>query len=187
MKGLRVIGGKAKGRRLKMVPGEGTRPIGDRVKESLFNIVGPLVEGASVLDAFAGTGSVGIEALSRGAARAVFLDTSAQAVRTIRENLASLGFERGWDVLRVDAFRFLESRMAGPFDLIFIAPPQYQGLWKRTLEVLDHNPGWINSDGWVVVQIDPHEFEQIVLMHLVEFDRRRYGNTELIFYELPGE
>lgn len=187
MKGLRVIGGKAKGRRLKMVPGEGTRPIGDRVKESMFNILGPLVGGARVLDAFAGTGSVGIEALSRGAARAVFLDTSSQAVRTITENVASVGFEARSQIIRIDAFRFLEGKAAEAFDLIFVAPPQYHGLWKKTLEALDRNPGWIGPDGWVVVQIDPHEGEPVELAQLFEFDRRRYGNTELIFFERPGD
>lgn len=187
MKGLRVIGGEAKGRRLKMVPGEGTRPIGDRVKESLFNILGPLVGGASVLDVFAGTGSVGIEALSRGAARAVFLDTNSRAVQTITENVASVGFEGRSEILRMDAFRYLGGQKAGGFDFVFVAPPQYHGLWKQTLVMLDRNPERVNVDGWVVVQIDPREFEQVALTNLVEFDRRRYGNTELIFYERPGQ
>ena len=89
MSSLRVISGKARGRRLRTVPGDTTRPITDRAKESLFNILGPDIQGASVLDMFAGTGSVGIEALSRGAARVRFIDQQRQAIDTIRLNLVS--------------------------------------------------------------------------------------------------
>ena len=87
MTGLRVIGGTAKGRKLLMVPGSGTRPISDRAKESLFNLLGSAVESAEVLDLFAGTGGVGIEALSRGASRATFVESDRHAINTIQANL----------------------------------------------------------------------------------------------------
>ncbi|MEW6566972.1 MAG: 16S rRNA (guanine(966)-N(2))-methyltransferase RsmD [Chloroflexota bacterium] len=187
MPGLRVIAGKAKGRRLAMVPGCGTRPISDRAKEALFNILGPDVAGSHFLDLFAGTGSVGIEALSRGAARVVFIDSNPRAVRTIHENLHRVGLEQGAEVLRADAFVYLNQTTPTRFDYVYIAPPQYQGAWLRALQTIDTQPGWLNPDAWVVAQIDPTEYQSPTLERLVEFDQRRYGTTLLCFYELPGE
>src|SRR5690554_4492856 len=104
---MRVISGKAKGRKLKLVPGETTRPMMDRVKENLFNILGHGVVGTRWLDMFAGTGQVGIEALSRGASSVVFLDTARPAIRTIHDNLQHTGLSQGAEVLMVDAFGYL--------------------------------------------------------------------------------
>jgi 16S rRNA (guanine966-N2)-methyltransferase len=101
---IRVISGVAKGRKLKMVPGDSTRPIMDRVKEALFNILGTGVVGCTFLDLFAGTGSVGIEALSRGADRVLLIDKDRMAIRTIRENLALTGLANRAETLRADAF-----------------------------------------------------------------------------------
>jgi len=186
MPGLRVISGEAKGRRLKMVPGEDTRPIGDRVKESLFNILGADVAQARVLDLFAGTGSVGIEALSRGADHVLFLDSSRAAVRTILANLETTGLTERATVVQRNAFAFLESSPAQPYDLVYVAPPQYKGLWRRALEALDQGAGWVSLDGLVVVQIDPKEEQEVALTRLQPVDRRRYGNTLLLFFTLPG-
>ena len=186
MPGLRVIAGEAKGRRLKMVPGERTRPIGDRVKEALFNILGADVREASVLDLFAGTGSVGIEALSRGAARAVFIDDDRAAIRTIRANLEATRLEDRAVVIQRDAFGFLRAGPAQPFDLVYVAPPQYQGTWLRTLKELDDRPEWLAPDAQVIVQMDPKEDAPIELARLEPVDQRRYGSTMLRFYTLPG-
>lgn len=183
---LRVIGGSAKGRRLERVPGATSRPIMDRVKEALFNILGPAIARAHFLDLFAGTGSVGIEALSRGAARAVFLDSDRMAVATIRANLEATQLSHGALVLRQDAFTFLGEAGGERFDFIYVAPPQYEGLWKRSLLLIDRQPACLNPDGWVIAQIDPTEAEPIELDRLQRFDRRRYGSTELLFYELPS-
>ncbi len=187
MSGLRVIGGTARGRRLKLVPGSGTRPISDRAKEALFNILGGDVQGASFLDLFAGTGSVGIEALSRGAGRVVFIDHDVRAIRTIEENLRLTGLERQAAVIRGDAFAYLGQTPGEQFDYVYIAPPQYKGLWRRALELLDARPAWLNPDAWVIAQIAPTEFEDVSLERLVLFDQRRYGTTLLCFYELPGD
>jgi 16S rRNA (guanine(966)-N(2))-methyltransferase RsmD len=186
MAGIRVIAGKAKGRRLQMVPGSGTRPISDRAKESLFNILGDSIAGAAVLDLFAGTGSVGIEALSRGAARAVFVENDRQAVNTIQANLRAAGFEREGRALRTDVFIHLRNDPREGFDYVHIAPPQYAGLWAQTLTALDTRPAWVNPDGVVVAQIDPKEFEPLLLTNLTQVDERKYGNTLLVFYERPG-
>lgn len=187
MSGLRIIGGKARGRRLRPVPGDTTRPITDRTKESLFNILGADIQGSTFLDLFAGTGSVGIEALSRGAAWVRFNDNQRQAVDTIRANLASSGLEKDAEVLRLDAFTLLERAPDRRFDYVYIAPPQYKQLWKRALLSLDSHAGWLSEDAWVVVQIHPVENEPVELENLVEFDRRTYGSTLLIFYEVSAD
>lgn len=179
---MRVISGSAKGRRLKSLPGPGTRPITDRVKTALFDILGPAVAGARVLDLFAGTGSVGIEALSRGAAEAVFVEKDPRAIRVLRENLQGTGLADRARVVRADVFAFLRSEPPHPFDLIYIAPPQYRGWWRRTLELLDERPGWLAPEGTAVVQIHPREFEEVPLRHLRLADRRDYGSTHLLFY-----
>jgi 16S rRNA (guanine(966)-N(2))-methyltransferase RsmD len=169
-----------------MVPGSGTRPISDRAKESLFNILGQSIVGAAVLDLFAGTGSVGIEALSRGATRATFIDNDRQAVNVIQANLRTAGFGPQGRVLRADAFIHLRNDPREGYDYIHIAPPQYGGLWSQTLTALDARPRWVNPDGVVVAQIDPREFETVPLNHLNLIDERKYGNTLLAFYERPG-
>lgn len=187
MSNLRVISGSARGRRLKSVPGDTTRPITDRVKESLFNILGPDIAGATLFDVFAGTGSVGIEALSRGAAYVRFNDRHRMAVRTINSNLDITHFKKRANVSQVDAFSLLGSKPERQFDYIFIAPPQYKDMWKRALLCLDKNPEWLAHDAWVIVQIHPVEYESISLPNLVEFDQRKYGSTMLNFYERPNE
>jgi 16S rRNA (guanine966-N2)-methyltransferase len=187
MAGPRVIAGRAKGRRLYMVPGGETRPIGDRPKQALFNILGMGIQESHFLDLFAGTGSVGIEALSRGADQVVFIDLSQSAIRTIHANLELTGLGTGAFVLRRDAFQYLEMEKNKTYDYVYIAPPQYHGLWEKALLVIDSHTQCLNPDAWVIVQIHPEEFKPISLKNLIEFDQRRYGNTLLVFYEFPGE
>jgi 16S rRNA (guanine(966)-N(2))-methyltransferase RsmD len=183
---MRVIGGKARGRKLKRVPGDSTRPIMDRVKENLFNILGD-VAGERWLDLFAGTGQVGIEALSRGAADVVFIDKMRPAILTIQDNLRQTGLVAGAEVVQMDAFVYLEKPPARPFDLIYIAPPQYQGIWARVLGVLEARPSvYLTEQGIAVAQIDPKEYEALELANLNLYDNRRYGNTQLCFYEIRG-
>lgn len=182
---MRVIAGFARGRRLFPVPGEGTRPITDRVKESLFDILGGDVEGARFLDLFAGTGSVGIEALSRGAERAVFVDNARRAIETVRRNLQATGLADRAQVVQSDAFRFLE-RAAGTaeYHYVYVAPPQYRDLWSRALGALDAGD-LVAPDGLVIIQVHPKEYHQVPLQRLRLFDERRYGSTLLLFYG-PG-
>jgi 16S rRNA (guanine(966)-N(2))-methyltransferase RsmD len=183
---MRVIAGSAKGTRLQAVPGSGTRPISDRVKEALFSILGATLLDARVLDLFAGTGSVGIEALSRGAAKAVFVEKQSRAVRTIRSNLRLTRLQTQAQVVQADVFKFL-TREPEPFDLVYIAPPQYLGLWSKTLLALEEWPGWLARNGLVVVQIFPKEYEPLSLARLYLSDRRKYGSTLLCFYECSTE
>jgi 16S rRNA (guanine966-N2)-methyltransferase len=191
LEGMRVISGTAKGHRLRSVPGDSTRPITDRAKESLFNILGDFVAGARVLDLFAGTGAVGIEALSRGAAQAVFIDKSPAALQVIRANLEHTRLAERAIVLRADAFKYLAGPIVAPFDLIYVAPPQYHGLWADALRALDARPAWLSVEpgqdsGVAVVQIHPREYEELPLLALVQYDQRKYGSTLLCFYELGG-
>jgi 16S rRNA (guanine(966)-N(2))-methyltransferase RsmD len=187
MGSVRVIAGTAKGRRLKLVPGDGTRPIMDRVKESLFNIIGQGIVGATFLDLFGGTGSVGIEALSRGAESATLIDSSKAALQTIKANLDLAQLADRATVIRGDALAYLQTEPASGFDYVYIAPPQYAGLWIKALTLIDARPGWLNPDGWAIVQIDPKEYVEQALEHLTLVDERKYGSTLLCFYERPGE
>lgn len=184
---IRVIAGAARGRKLKPVPGDSTRPIMDRVKEALFNILGTGIQGCSFLDLFAGTGSVGIEALSRGAERVLFIDNNRLAIRTIHENLEHTRMSARAEILRTDAFVYLQRPKPEAFEYIFVAPPQYKGLWKETLLTLDANPAHIQPDGVVIVQIDPHERENLSLDVLRLYDERLYGRTMLWFFERPPD
>ena len=183
---MRVIAGKAKGRRLKSVPGKGTRPITDRAKSALFNIIGGDIIGCRFLDLFAGTGQVGIEALSRGAAEAVLVERAGSALRIIRENLAHTRLEAGARVVRADVFDFLAPQVkpVEAFEYVYVAPPQYRGLWVRTLQALDARPGWLTDDGWAIAQIHPREYEELALEHLALFDQRTYGGVMLCFYAM---
>jgi len=180
---LRVISGSAKGRKLKDVPGDSTRPITDRVKEALFNILAGDVVGSTWWDIFSGTGAVGIEALSRGAEFVRFLDLDRKAVETIRANIEHVGFSSRSEIKRGDAFIYLSSNPDRVFDFGYIAPPQYQGLWKKALMALDKNIGWLSEQACVIVQVHPKEYESVSLENLQEYDQRKYGSTILIFYE----
>ena len=180
---MQVTTGKAKGRTLYSVPSDNTRPITDRVKQALFNIIGDDVRNSTWLDLFAGTGAVGIEALSRGAKSVIFNDKESIAVKTIQANLSMLQLEANARVLRLDAFALLAGRPSTRYDFIYIAPPQNKGLWSRALMTLDQNIGWLSDIGCAVVQIDPRESTTLALTNLELSDERRYGKTLLCFYD----
>lgn len=184
---MRVITGKAKGRKLMMTPGSGTRPITDRAKEALFSIMGDWIEETRVLDLFGGTGGVGIESLSRGATWVDFVDLSHQAVETIRANLRHCGFERQASVTRLDSFAYLQRYHGAPYDLIYVAPPQYQGMWLKALTLIDGKPELLAKNGSVIVQIHPREETPVTLTRLEEYDRRRYGSVLLLFYAAAAD
>jgi 16S rRNA (guanine966-N2)-methyltransferase len=170
-----------------MVPGEVARPIPDRVKQALFNIIGHQIEGALMLDLFAGTGSVGIEALSRGAEHVDFVDRDRKAVRTIQANLELTRLVEHARVIHKDSFLWLDGKTGvGVYDYIYVAPPQYRKLWMKAVLALDQEPSMLHPDAWVIAQIHPKEYEQLELSELVEFDQRKYGTTLLVFYERPG-
>jgi 16S rRNA (guanine966-N2)-methyltransferase len=181
---LRVISGIAKGRKLKDVPGDITRPVTDMVKEALFNILAGDVQDSTWWDLFGGTGAIGIEALSRGAAFVRFSDLNRAPIDTIQANLQTTGFSSQAEVRRGDAFAMLEAAPTRSFDYVYIAPPQYKEMAWKALTTLDANPGWLNDEGaWVIVQIHPREYRKLELKSLEEFEQRKYGSTLLVFLE----
>ena len=189
---MRVVTGAAKGRKLKGPKTPGTRPIIDRVKTALFDILSWRIEDARFLDLFAGTGGVGIEALSRGAASATFIEMSLPIIKLIRENLQITELSEHAEVLHMDSFKFLQSHAAGMgkdarvYDMIYIAPPQYQEMAARALGLLDTSP-LLAEDGLAIVQIHPKERPGVAaldLSRLAQTDERRYGSTLLMFYKI---
>jgi 16S rRNA (guanine(966)-N(2))-methyltransferase RsmD len=180
---LRVISGSAKGRKLKSVPGDTTRPVMDRVKEALFNILADDVIDSNWWDLFGGTGAIGIEALSRGATFVRFSDLNRAPVETIKENLVHCGFTQQSEVRKGDALSMLNAQATTQFEYIYIAPPQYHELWIKALKLVDENIGWLTDDGTVIVQIDPVEYQKAELENLEEAEQRKYGSTLLLFYD----
>jgi 16S rRNA (guanine966-N2)-methyltransferase len=180
---LRIIGGIARGMKLKDVHGDSTRPITDMVKEALYNIIGDDIAGASFWDLFAGTGSVSLEALSRGAAYAKLSDNNRNAIQTINDNLLHTRLGEKARVIRGDAFSLLRHQPDQAFDYIYVAPPQYKEMWVEAMQLLDDHSDWLSDDGWIIVQIHPREYKKLELSRLEQFDERKYSNTLLVFYQ----
>lgn len=179
---LRVTGGEARGRRIRSIPGRGTRPTADRVRVALFNILGPRLTGAHVLDLFAGSGSLGIEALSRGAARAVFVEKDRACVLVIRHNLSELGYESLSQVRQGDVVA--EVKRLGIegacFDIIFLDPPY--AAEALTVALLAVSEAGVMSQGCVVVAEHSSRSEPPLIPGLSLTDRRIYGDTALSFF-----
>jgi 16S rRNA (guanine(966)-N(2))-methyltransferase RsmD len=154
------------------------------VKEALFNIIGTDVVDSSWWDVFAGTGAVGIEAISRGASFVRFTDLNRAPIETIKSNLEHCRFTEQAEVRRADALAMLAQPADRTFQNVYIAPPQYKELWERAVLALDANPSWLTEDAWVMAQIHPREYKDLELRNLVKFDERKYSNTLLVFYEL---
>ena len=147
---MRVISGSARGRRLKEIAGFDIRPTSDMVKESVFNIIQFDIEGRRVLDLFAGTGQLGIEALSRGAGSATFVDSAPNVVKLIYENVKLCGFEDRADILLRDALRFIENNEA--YDLIFIDPPYDTALAEKALgKIIEFDK--LNTNGIIICEM----------------------------------
>ena len=177
---MRVISGTARGRRLKELPGMDTRPTTDKVKESLFNIIQFDIEGRKVLDLFGGTGQLGIEALSRGAARCTFLDMSRQAAAIIRENVTEVGFADRATVQQGDAMAFL-SGCREKYDLIFLDPPYQTQLLENCIQAVAKFD--ILSEHGIIVCESAQEKQLPELDAPYEKGREyRYGKIKLTVY-----
>jgi 16S rRNA (guanine966-N2)-methyltransferase len=176
----RVIAGTARGIRLE-APGPGTRPLADRVKQTLFAILEPDLEGARVLDLFAGSGAAGIEALSRGAASATFVEHDAGAATVIASNLARAGFAGpNAEVVRDDALRWLRRMDAQPFDVVIVDPP-----YDRTnllVEALEEVAPVVAPGGRVVAKHFWRDAPPATVGLLASERDRRFGETALTFY-----
>jgi 16S rRNA (guanine966-N2)-methyltransferase len=186
--GGRVIGGSARGVRL-LAPGEGTRPLTDRVKQSLFGALvadGAVGPGTAFLDLFAGSGAAGIEALSRGAERAVFVDRDAGAARIIARNLQAARLEGGASVVRADALRFLGGDAAAsgaPFDACLVDPPYGDQALAAVLQRLgDAARAWLHDEALVVAKHFWRDEPPVTAGRLARERRKRFGETALTFY-----
>lgn len=183
---MRIITGTARGARLKAPKGIDTRPTADRVKESLFSILGQRVRGARVLDLFAGTGGLGLEALSRGAVAAVFVDRA--TIPLIRENAVHTHLLENAQFLRQDVFSAVSCLAAAGerFDLIFCDPPYEKGLWQRVLSALDGSP-LLSPGALVMVECGAGEREMPPLSTLALRRAVGYGRTTQILIFEPCE
>src|SRR5258708_25783848 len=180
---MRVVAGSAKGRRLGGATSPGHRPIMDRVKTALFDTLTPDIAETRFLDLFAGTGGIGIEALSRGSAFATFIELAPDALQCVRQNLAITGFTAQAEVLRTDAFAYLARAYAAGtrYDIVYVAPPQYQGMAARAVAALDAHP-LTGPGGRVIAQVHPRQpaqLDALPLTRLRHSDERRYGSTLL--------
>lgn len=177
---MRVIAGKAKGRKLRSVKSDRTRPTTDRVKEALFSTLGPGVAGARVLDLYSGSGALGIEALSRGAEEVTFVERSKEAAAALRANLATTGFDSQAIVEVAAVEEFLAPGREEPFDLVLADPPYRDGIPARALEQL-HDNGWLTEEAVVVLEVAAR-LEQIEVPAGYRIrDTRRYGDSKLVY------
>ncbi|MFZ1984499.1 MAG: 16S rRNA (guanine(966)-N(2))-methyltransferase RsmD [Desulfatitalea sp.] len=184
---MRIIAGAFKGRKLAAIRGMAIRPTADRVREALFSILAATPVDAVVLDLFAGTGALGIEALSRGARQAVFVDQATAAIQVLRKNIALCRVETCTQVLQWDILRNLNCLKAhpGPFDLIFIDPPYGRRMIQPTLAHIADNR-LASPDALVVVEHDPSETVTPPSEHFACVDQRHYGQTQLSFFAFQG-
>lgn len=177
---MKVISGKIKGRSLKTLKGLDIRPTPEKVKESLFNILGESIVNKKLLDLFAGSGNIGIEALSRGAGEVCFVDNDRRSVRLIRENLKRCNIEEGFEIFLRDAIDFIRFQKE-KFDMIFLDPPYASDLGERALEEIS-KAGIIEDDGLVILE-HFHKKEINREYHLLKLQReKRLGDTCLSFF-----
>ncbi|WP_410769308.1 16S rRNA (guanine(966)-N(2))-methyltransferase RsmD [Fontibacillus sp. BL9] len=180
---MRVISGSARGRTLKAVPGMGTRPTTDKVKEALFSMIGPYFDGGTVLDLFAGTGGLGIEALSRGMDKAVFVDLEYKSIEIVRSNLKTTGLENKAEVYKNDAERALKAlaKRESVFDLVFLDPPYRLKHGDMLMQAMDQlhllNPG-----ATLVLEYESSFAYPAGFGPFSEVRKAQYGETTLSIY-----
>ncbi len=182
---LRIIAGNFRGRRLRAPRGLRIRPTSDRLRESIFNIIGPDIQDQKIIDLFAGTGAMGIEALSRGAEYGVFIDKNPLALTCVRTNITPLVAERRWRIIRWDAGRSLRclSALEMRFGYAFIDPPYGKGLAERALKNLIAAD--VMQPGGLIV-LEHHQREEVKPLDkdMTLWDQRRYGKTLVTFLRI---
>ena len=182
---MRVITGTARGRRLRTLEGNDVRPTTDRVKEAVFSVIQFDLEGRRILDLFAGSGQMGIEALSRGAAEAVFVDNSSDSIAVVRENLRTCGLNRAAVVIQGDASSYLAPRKGRrEFDYAFLDPPYGRGILQSVLPAVAS----VVKPGGAIICESPAEEELPETVGEFAVDRQyRYGRIKVTFYRVPEE
>jgi len=181
---MRIISGEAKGRKLLSPEGMGTRPTLDRIKESIFNIIQNKVYGSVVIDVFAGTGSLGLEAVSRGAKECYLIDKGETTFKYLKQNVENFNFTDRCKCLNIDSYSALESLINKniSFDLIFIDPPYLKDMIPPTVDIITRG-NLLKKDGLIVCKIDTKEnlYEGNLRIKLTDY--RKYGNTTVCFYK----
>ena len=179
---MRVISGASRGKKLIALKGYNTRPTLDRVKEALFNIIQNRIQDSAVLDLFAGTGALGIEALSRGASKAVFCDNSKEAIKVITKNIENTNNQDKSTIINKDYIKALEKLSNQKFDLIFLDPPYKTNFVEMALQKIIMSD-LLTEDGIVIVETDDttKENEILKIQNIEIFDKRKYGSVWLIF------
>ncbi len=178
---LRILGGEKKGFKLISCNSKGLRPIPAKVKEAIFNILGESIVAKSVLDVFAGTGSFGLEALSRGASYCCFVELNRRVFEILKKNISILGYQSKTQIYNVDAFRFIRDTTK-EFDYIYVAPPQFQGLAFKALFEIFSRPSLVASRGTVIAQIDKREKFDLNPAFFELVRDRIYGDTYVLFF-----
>ena len=152
---LRIIGGQWRGRKLRFADGRGLRPTPDRVRETLFNWLMPYIPGARCLDLFTGSGALGLEALSRGAAEVVMVDNNAKVISQIRENLNLLN-EKNGVIIQADGLKWLKQREEKAFDIVFLDPPYADKLLPECINLLEDD-NWLKDEAWIYIELPSNE------------------------------
>lgn len=185
---MRVIAGEYRGRTLERIEGMDIRPTADKVKGSIFNILGNAVIDCSFLDLFGGTGGVGIEALSRGARHVVFIDAGIKSIKVLKDNLEHLNIKENVEVYHTDYETAIKklSQFNKQFDIIFIDPPYRNGMAQNALVNIDRNP-ILTQSGIIIVEHDSKEDMPQKVGSLVKYRVKQYSNTSLSFYSIGRE
>ena len=184
---MRIIAGEAKGRRLCTPKGFGVRPTTDRVKEAIFSMISPYIQESIILDLFSGTGSLGLEALSRGAKKGYFVDKSRKSIKLTQENIQHMGFQSQSEIRLSDAVRAIEDfvSLGIMFDIVFMDPPYGKGLVLPCMKAI--NKGKIlNRDAIIVIEHDETEKIEII-DHYRILKEKKYGNTFISVYIMKEE
>ncbi|MCC0648055.1 16S rRNA (guanine(966)-N(2))-methyltransferase RsmD [Clostridioides sp. ZZV15-6598] len=184
---MRVISGKARGLKLNTPKNEDVRPTTDRVKESLFNIINSYIMESEVLDLFAGTGSLGIECLSRGAKACTFVDISKESIEIVKSNIKKARVENESFILNLDFKTAIDKLKLqnSKFDIIFMDPPYYKNMFIEAIEKID-NSNLLNEDGIIVVEHDTNDLFPDKISKLEKTKDKKYGNTTLTFYKVEA-
>ncbi len=181
---MRIISGEYRGRKLLTPENQDIRPTSDKVREAVFNILMNDIYGAVCLDLFAGTGGLGIEALSRGADRCYFGDSSREAIRIVRANLRTCGAEDRAEVVPGD-YRKVLGRLKGPLDIVFLDPPYRAGLYASCLELID-SLDLLAPDGIIVAERETRVTLPDEAAGFMKVKTRRYGKTSIDLYRRPS-
>lgn len=183
---MRVISGKFGGRKLSRFSASHIRPTTDRAKESIFNKLGGSLEGLSVLDLFSGTGSLGIEALSRGAEFVQFVEKHPKSIEILKKNLELVGGPKGTAIAKKDVFKFLSDPPINGFDLVFIDPPFTEKWAHNVMEAISSSALILNENAWVIIESSPKELIEKSYNQLEIFDQKDFGDQIISYFMERG-